>query len=106
MHSPCITDGGTDTSMDTSIDSGVDDRTCVSCSTGLSYALTAVPFGLIHHYARMRQTTNVPHLHLQVVSCFEDVNCLIVRNSDKTLTIDLQDLITHLQETSLNGAIL
>lgn len=44
----------------------------------------------------MRQAAHIPHLHLQVVSCFQDVNGLIVGDDNKALTIDLQDLLTHL----------
>lgn len=101
MYSPCTADTGTGTNVDASIDSGVGERTCVSCSIGLSYGLTADPFGFIHHCACMRQTTHIPHLHPQVPSCFEDVNCLIVGDGNKTLTVQFQDLVTHLQQTIL-----
>ncbi len=101
MHSPWTAGTGIDTNLDASIDIGVGDRTWVSCSVGLSYMLTADPFGLIHHCACMRQTTHIPHLHQQVSSCFEDVNCLIVGDSDKALTVHFQDLVTHLQQISI-----
>lgn len=92
---------GIDISVDSSTGSGVGDRAGVSCSTGLSDAWTADPFGLIHHCACMRQATDIPHLHQQVASRFEDVNRLIMADDDKALSIHLQDLLTHLQQTRL-----
>lgn len=94
MHSPWIAD--TDTRVDAGIDSRVGDWTWVGCSVGLSYGLTADPFGLIHHCACMRETTHIPHSHQQVVPRFEDVNRLIVGDGDKALTVHFQDLVTHL----------
>ena len=93
MHSPCTAGTGTDTSVDTSIDN--------RHSVALSYALTADPFGLIHHCSCMRQTTDVPHLHQQVSSSFEDVDSLIMTDGDKALTVHFQDLVTHLQQSNL-----
>ena len=101
MYKPWTAGGGTDTSVDTSIDSGVGDRTRVRRGVGLSYALATDPLGLVHHCARVGQTTNIPHLHQQVASCFEDVNGLVVADGDKALTVHFQDLVTHLQQASL-----
>lgn len=99
MHSPCTAGTGIGTNVYASIGSVVGESNWVSCSIGLSYGLTADPFGLIHHCACMRQTTHIPHLHQQVASCFEDVNCLIVGDGDKALTVYFQDLVTNLQQT-------
>lgn len=99
--SPWSAGAGTDTSVDASIDTGVGDRTWVSRGVGLSYGLTADPFGLIHHCARVRQTTHIPHLHQQVASSFEYVNCLIMGDGDEALAVHFHDLVTHLQQTSL-----
>lgn len=45
----------------------------------------------------MRQTPYVPHLHLQVASCFQDVDSLVVGDDDEALAVHLQDLLTHLE---------
>lgn len=79
----------------------VGDRTWVGCSIRLSDGLTADPFGLIHHFACMRQTAHVPHFHQQVASRFQDVNCLIMGDDDKALSVDFQDLVTNLKHTRI-----
>lgn len=63
---------------------------------GLLHGPAVDPLALIQQRAGVREAAHIPHLHLQVVSCFQDVNGLIVGDDNKALTIDLQDLLTHL----------
>lgn len=65
-------------------------------SGGLVYGPALEPLALLHQGAGVRQATHIPHLHLQVVSCFQDVNGLIVGDDNKALAIHLQDLLAHL----------
>lgn len=69
----------------------------ISCGDGFSYDRIADPFGLIHNGASMRQTTHVPHFHLEAEPWLEDVHSLIVQNWEEALIVYFQYLVSHLQ---------
>lgn len=70
------------------------------CGRGIGFSdgLTADPFGLVHHFACVRQAAHVPHAHQQVSACLEDVNGLVVGDDDKALAVHLQDLVANLKQ--------
>lgn len=71
-----------------------------SASVGLVSGRTVAPPVLVQQRAGVRQTPHLPHLHLQVAPCLQDVDGLVVGDDDEALAVHLQDLLTHLQHKS------
>lgn len=69
-----------------------------SAGVGLVSSQTGAPPALVQQRAGVRQAPHVPHLHLQVEPCLQDVHGLVVGDDDEALAVHLQDLLTHLQD--------
>lgn len=68
-----------------------------SASVALVSGWTVAPPALLQQRAGVRQTPHVPHLHLQMAPCLQDVHGLVVGDDDEALAVHLQDLLPHLQ---------